>query len=92
MVAATLRTVFAQPDQASAHETIERICRLFEKRYPQLVKVVQEAEVDVLAYFSFPSSTGGKSGQRIRSSVSTKRSAGVVMWSASFLIEPRYCD
>jgi putative transposase len=54
MVAATLRTVFAQPDQATAHETIERICRLFEKRYPQLVKVVQEAEVDVLAYFSFP--------------------------------------
>src|SRR5579859_4813927 len=54
MVAATLRTVFAQPDQASAHETIERICRLFEKRYPQLVKVVQEAEVDVLAFYSFP--------------------------------------
>src|SRR5437016_4464657 len=54
MVAATLRTVFAQPDQGSAHETVERICRLFEKRYPQLVKVVQEAEVDVLAYFSFP--------------------------------------
>ncbi len=54
MVAATLRTVFAQPDQTSAHETIERICRLFEKRYPQLVKVVQEAEVDVLAYYSFP--------------------------------------
>jgi putative transposase len=54
MVAATLRTVFAQPDHASAHETIERICRLFEKRYPQLVKVVQEAEVDVLAFYSFP--------------------------------------
>jgi len=54
MVAATLRTVFAQPDQASAHDTIERICRLFEKRYPQLVKVVQEAEVDVLAFYSFP--------------------------------------
>ena len=54
MVAATLRTVFAQPDQPSAHETIERICRLFEKRYPQLVRVVQEAEVDVLAYFGFP--------------------------------------
>jgi transposase-like protein len=54
MAAATLRTVLAQPDQASAHETIEHICRLFEKRYPQLVKVVQEAEVDVLAYYSFP--------------------------------------
>ena len=33
MVAATLRTVFAQPDQASAHDTIERICRLFEKSF-----------------------------------------------------------
>jgi transposase-like protein len=54
MVAATLGAVFAQPDQASAHETIERICRLFEKSYPQLVKVVQKAEVDVLACFSFP--------------------------------------
>src|SRR5438445_9398670 len=54
MVAATLRTIFAQPDLATAHDAVERICRLFEKRYPQLVKVVQEAEVDVLAYFSFP--------------------------------------
>ncbi len=54
MVAAMLRTVFAQPDQTNPHETIERISRLFEKRYPQLVKVVHEAEVDVLAYYSFP--------------------------------------
>src|SRR6266853_476043 len=55
MVAATLRTVFAQADAPSAKETIERVCRLFEKRYPQLVACLQEAEVDVLAYFSFES-------------------------------------
>jgi len=42
------------PTRPSSHETIERICRLFEKRYPHLVKVLQEAEVDVFAYFSFP--------------------------------------
>ena len=54
MVAATLRTIFAQPDQTTAHEAVERICRLFAKRYPQLVKVLQEAEVDVLAFYSFP--------------------------------------
>lgn len=54
MVAATLRTIFAQPDQSSAHETVERICRLFEKRYPKLVATLQEAEVDILAYFGFP--------------------------------------
>ena len=54
MVAATLRTIFAQPDQTTAHEAVERISRLFAKRYPQLVKVLQEAEVDVLAFYSFP--------------------------------------
>src|SRR3989449_6015679 len=54
MVAATLRTIFAQPEQTTAHEAVERICRLFAKRYPQLVKVLQEAETDVLAFYSFP--------------------------------------
>jgi putative transposase len=54
MVAATLRTVFAQPDAPSAEETIERVCRLFEKRYPQLVACLREAETDVLAFYGFP--------------------------------------
>jgi putative transposase len=54
MVAATLRTIFAQPDLRSAHDTVERICRLFEKRYPKLVEVLREAETDVLAYYGFP--------------------------------------
>jgi len=54
MVAATLRTVFAQPDALSAKETIERVCRLFEKRYPQLVACLREAETDVLAFYGFP--------------------------------------
>jgi len=54
MVAATLRTIFAQPDVDSAHDTVERVCRLFEKRYPQLVACLREAETDVLAYYSFP--------------------------------------
>src|SRR5216683_6740959 len=54
MVAATLRTVFAQADALSAKETIERVCRLFEKRYPQLVACLREAETDVLAFYGFP--------------------------------------
>ncbi len=54
MVAATLRTIFAQPDRDSAHETIARIGRLFERRFPKLVAMLQEAEVDILAFHSFP--------------------------------------
>ena len=54
MVAATLRTVFAQPDLASAKETVERVARLFDKRYPKLVEVLREGEADILAYYGFP--------------------------------------
>src|SRR5207244_8017880 len=54
MVAATLRTIFAQPDLATAHDAVERISRLFEKRYPKLVATLTEAETDTLAYYGFP--------------------------------------
>jgi transposase-like protein len=54
MVAATLRTIFAQPDREGARETIARISRLFERRFPKLVAVLQDAEVDILAFHSFP--------------------------------------
>jgi putative transposase len=54
MVAVTLRTIFAQPDADSARETVERVCRLFEKRYPQLVACLRGAETDVLADYGFP--------------------------------------
>jgi hypothetical protein len=53
-------TIFAQPEQATAHEAVERICRLFAKRYPQLVKVLQEAETDILAFYSFPAATAAE--------------------------------
>jgi transposase-like protein len=52
--AATLRTIFAQPDREGARETIARIARLFARRFPKLVAVLQEAEVDILAFHSFP--------------------------------------
>jgi len=54
MVAAMIRTVFAQPDQQSAREAVTRVCHIFEKRFPQLVALLQEAEPDVLAYYGFP--------------------------------------
>ncbi len=54
MVAATVRTVFAQPDAESARESVTKICRIFDKRFPKLVALLQEAEADVLAYYGFP--------------------------------------
>src|SRR5438093_7625989 len=53
MVAATLRTIFAQPDLATAQDAVARISRLFEKRYPKLVEVLREVHKDVLAYYGY---------------------------------------
>jgi transposase-like protein len=54
MVAAMVRTIFAQPDRESARETVTKVCRLFEKRFPGLVAMLVDAEDDILAYYGFP--------------------------------------
>jgi putative transposase len=54
MVAAMVRTIFAQPDRQSASETVSKVCRLFDKKFPQLVAMLVDAEDDVLAYYAFP--------------------------------------
>ncbi len=54
MVAATIRTVFVQPDVGSAKETWREVADTFRKRYPKLAELMDEAEADVLAYLAFP--------------------------------------
>ena len=54
MVAATIRTVFVQPDAASAREQWRRVTASFHARYPRLSGLLDDAEADVLAYLAFP--------------------------------------
>jgi transposase-like protein len=54
MVAATIRTVFAQPDAASAREQWRRVADNVRARFPKLAALLDEAEADVLAYLAFP--------------------------------------
>jgi putative transposase len=54
LVAATIRTVFAQPDAASAREQWRRVADNFRDRFPRLADLMDEAEADVLAYLAFP--------------------------------------
>jgi putative transposase len=55
MVAATIRTVFVQPDAAAACEQWRRVADGFRSRYPRLGALMDAAEADVLAYLAFPS-------------------------------------
>jgi putative transposase len=54
MVAATIRTVFAQPDPISAREQWRRVADSFRARFPRLAQLMDETEEEVLAYSAFP--------------------------------------
>jgi transposase-like protein len=54
MVAATIRTVFAQPDAVGAHEQWHRVVETLRARFPRLAALLEAAEADVLAYLAFP--------------------------------------
>ena len=53
-VAATIRTAFAQPDATTAREQWRRVADGCRDRFPRLTALLNEAEVDVLAYLAFP--------------------------------------
>jgi len=54
MVAATIRTVFVQPDAASAHEQWRRVADQLRPRFPRVAQLLDTAEEEVLASLSFP--------------------------------------
>ncbi len=54
LVASTIRTVFAQPDAATAREQWQRVADGFRARWPRLATLMDTAEEDVLAYLAFP--------------------------------------
>ncbi len=54
MVAALVRTIFAQPDQASARQQLEQVAGALERRFPQVAALLREAAEEVLAYMAFP--------------------------------------
>jgi putative transposase len=54
MVAATIRTVFVQPDAGAAREQWQRVVETFRARFPRLGALLETAEDDVLAYLAFP--------------------------------------
>lgn len=54
MVAAAIRTVFMQADQAAASKTWRQVADQLRQRIPKLAEMMDEAEADVIAFMSFP--------------------------------------
>lgn len=54
VVAAALRTIFAQPDRASAGQQLELVAETMAPRWSKAAELLRAAGEDVLAYMAFP--------------------------------------
>jgi transposase-like protein len=54
LVAATVRTIFAQPSRAAARTQVEQVAQMLGQHWPKAAALLRAAEDDVLAYVSFP--------------------------------------
>jgi putative transposase len=53
-VAAIVRTIFAQPDHASAMTQLRDVARMLGSKFPQVAELLEDAAEDVLAHLHFP--------------------------------------
>jgi putative transposase len=54
LVAAAIRTVFAQPDREAARQQLAEVVKAMGKRWPRAAEILERAEDDILAYMAFP--------------------------------------
>src|SRR4051812_6474309 len=54
IVAAAVRTIFAQPDAEHVHSQLDVIAGMLGKQFPVVEVMLQEAADDVLAFTAFP--------------------------------------
>ena len=66
MVAAAIRTIFAQPDAAHVHDQLDVIAGMLGRQFPKLEAMLRDNADDLLAFTSFPSRTGRRSGRPTR--------------------------
>ncbi|MBV9281195.1 MAG: transposase [Chloroflexi bacterium] len=84
MVAAAIRTIFAQPNAEAVNAQFDRIVDTLEPQFPQVAAMLLDARVDLLAFTPFRSSIGARSGAPTPSSACTGRSsAAPTLWACS---------
>jgi putative transposase len=54
MVAATVRTIFEQPDRQAARAQLRQVCATLAERFPKVVALLEEAEGESLTFYDFP--------------------------------------
>jgi putative transposase len=62
MVAAAVRTIFAQPDAAAVTDQLDSIAAKLGRQFPAVEAMLRDAAVDLCAFAAFPQPTGARSG------------------------------
>ncbi len=58
MAAATIRTIFAQPDAVSVRTQLDTVADAFGKQFPKVKQMLLDAKDELTAFADFPTSTG----------------------------------
>jgi transposase-like protein len=56
MIATVIRSIFEQPDEASARAQLRRVVDGLRERFPAVAALLTEAEAELLVHFTFPES------------------------------------
>lgn len=54
MVAATVRTIFEQPDRQAAQAQLAHVVGVLSERFPRVVRLLEDAEEEVFTFYDFP--------------------------------------
>jgi transposase-like protein len=54
MVAATVRTIFDQPDRAAAEAQLLQVVEALQERFPAVTQLLLDAEGEILTFYDFP--------------------------------------
>jgi putative transposase len=54
MIAAAIRTIFAQPDAAHVQDQLEVIAGMLGRQFPKLERMLRDSAEDLLAFTAFP--------------------------------------
>jgi putative transposase len=90
VVSAFIATAFAQDDAAAARQQWRQVADQIRPTIPRLATLMDEAEVDVLAFMAFPKDHRTNCTRSIRSNGSMARSSVEPRWSASSRMKPPF--
>ena len=85
MVAAAIRTIFAQPTGAEVGEQLGKVASMLQPKFPAVATMLVDAREDLTAFTSFPVTIGPSCEAPTHWSGSTRRSSAARTWSASSL-------